>query len=583
MVDSWIVDWQRNDRLPFYTRANAGEVLPDPASPLGWTLVFEEGLLPGWYRGFVEFGIYGPDEFNTPPKIPMVGIFGGYFYLNLSHMRLLGLRLGADLDEFDAGLLGSHPDTPPYEPHPDDINPELSAKAAATIGEILGSTSYPLIDEDRRRTARFAAERPDLTALTDAELVARARWFAPELDNGFARHDYSSLASTIGPSILAGLCASIGEPDLQLELISGLGDVDSASPSWGLWALSREANASSEITALFDEGPDAVLAAIADPQTDATRRYAESFAAFMRESGSRGPNEWDIHALSWEADPLAPLKLVNGIRRASDADSPQARHERLAARRSAAADRLRAGLAGNEEALGTLEMALASTSLSVPARERTKATCVAVVNEVRMAIRELGRRGVELGLYARPEDVMMLMNDELDAYVADPASFRDLIATRLADYEELFELDPPFIIASDPAPLSQWPRRTERRLPLLTDGAILTGLGGGAGRVTGRVCVLTDPSDMARLEPGDVLVAPFTDAAWTPLFLIAGAVVVDVGAMNSHAVVVSRELGIPSVLSVQTATSQLADGMEVTVDGTAGTVTVESTAGSTTV
>ncbi len=583
MVDSWIVDWQRNDRLPFYTRANAGEVLPDPASPLGWTLVFEEGLLPGWYRGFVEFGIYGPDEFNTPPKIPMVGIFGGYFYLNLSHMRLLGLRLGADLDEFDAGLLGSHPDTPPYEPHPDDINPELSAKAAATIGEILGSTSYPLIDEDRRRTARFAAERPDLTALTDAELVARARWFAPELDNGFARHDYSSLASTIGPSILAGLCASIGEPDLQLELISGLGDVDSASPSWGLWALSREANASSEITALFDEGPDAVLAAIADPQTDATRRYAESFAAFMRESGSRGPNEWDIHALSWEADPLAPLKLVNGIRRASDADSPQARHERLAARRSAAADRLRAGLAGNEEALGTLEMALASTSLSVPARERTKATCVAVVNEVRMAIRELGRRGVELGLYARPEDVMMLMNDELDAYVADPASFRDLIATRLADYEELFELDPPFIIASDPAPLSQWPRRTERRMPLLTDGAVLTGLGGGAGRVTGRVCVLTDPSDMARLEPGDVLVAPFTDAAWTPLFLIAGAVVVDVGAMNSHAVVVSRELGIPSVLSVQTATSQLADGMEVTVDGTAGTVTVESTAGSTTV
>ena len=405
----------------------------------------------------------------------------------------------------------------------------------------------------------------------------------PELDNGFARHDYASLASTIGPSILAGLCASIGEPELQLELISGLGDVDSASPSWGLWSLSREANASPEITALFDEGPDAVLAAIADPQTDETRRYAESFATFMRESGSRGPNEWDIHALSWEADPLAPLKLVNGIRKASDADSPQARHERLAARRAAAADRLRAGLAGNDEALGTLEMALASTSLSVPARERTKATCVAVVNEVRMAIRELGRRGVERGLYSRPEDVMMLMNDELDDYVADPESFRDVIAARLADYEELFELDPPFIIAADPAPLSQWPRRTERRMPLLKDGDVLSGLGGGAGRVTGRVCVLTDPSDMARLEPGDVLVAPFTDAAWTPLFLIAGAVVVDVGAMNSHAVVVSRELGIPSVLSVQTATTQLADGMEVTVDGTAGTVTVESTVGTTTV
>ena len=583
MVDSWLVDWTRHERLPYYTRANAGEVLPDPASPLGWSLVFEEGLLPGWYRGFVEFGIYGPDEFNTPPRIPMVGIFGGYFYLNLSHMRLLGLRLGADLDEFDAGLLGSHPDTPPYEPHPDDVNPELSAKAAATIGEILGRTSFPEIDEDRARTARLAQERPDLTALTDAELVARARSFAGELDNGFARHDYSSLASTLGPGILASLCASVGHPEWQLELISGLGDVDSASPSWGLWRLSREANAAPEISALFDEGPEAVLAAITDPQTDTTRAYAAAFTAFLQESGSRGPNEWDIHALSWEADPLQPLKLVAGIRKASDADSPRARHERLEARRQAAADRLRAALAGNDEALGTLEMALASTQLCVPARERTKATCVAVVNEVRMTIRELGRRGVEAGLFERPEDVMMLLNSELDDYVVEASAFREVIAIRLAEYEELYELDPPFIIASDPLPLAQWQRRSDRPLQPLRDGDVLSGLGGGAGRYTGRVCVLHDPADMARLEPGDVLVAPFTDAAWTPLFLIAGAVVVDVGAMNSHAVVVSRELGIPSVLSVTTGTSQLLDGMEVAVDGTAGTVTVVSTAGATTV
>lgn len=583
MKDSWIVDWQRNERLPYYTRANAGEVLPDPASPLGWSLVFEKGLLPGWYRGFVEFGIYGADEFNTPPKIPMVGIFGGYFYLNLSHMRLLGLRLGADLDEFDAGLLGSHPDTPPYEPHPDDVNEELSAKAAATIGEILGSTEFVKIDDDRRRTAALAAERPDLTTLSDAELVVRARSFAPELDNGFAMHDYSSLASTLGPGILAGLCGQAGRPELHLELISGLGDVDSASPSRGLWALSREANASVEITALFDEGPAAVLAAILNPSTPDTEAFAASFAAFMQESGSRGPNEWDIHALSWEADPLAPLKLVAGIRKSSDADSPDARHQRLAARRAAAAEQLREALAGNDEALGMLDMALASTVLCVPARERTKATCVAAVNEVRMTIRELGRRGVDAGLFAKAEDVMMLVDDELDAYVADPESFRGVIAERLAEYEALHELDPPFIIASDPLPLSQWKRRTERDMAPLGEGDVLAGLGGGSGRATGRVCVVTDPADMAKLEPGDVLVAPFTDAAWTPLFLIAGAVVVDVGAMNSHAVVVSRELGIPSVLSVTTGTAQLRDGMEVTVDGAAGTVTVESVVGVVTV
>ncbi len=580
MKDTWVVDWQRDERLPYYTRANAGEVLADPASPLGWSLVFEKGLLPGWFRGFVEFGIYAQDEMG-PPKYPVVGIFGGYFYLNLSHMRLLGLRLGAELEKFDLELLGAHPDTPPYEPREGDINPELTAKAMATIGEILGSTSFPLIEEDRRRTSRFRAERPDLTALSDAELVARARFFIPELDNAFARHDYSSLASTLGPTMLAGLCASVDRPDLHLSLISGLGDVESASPATGLWTLSRAANASAEITALFDSGPEAVLAAVQNPATPAQRDYAALVDAFMREYAFRGPNEWDIHSLSWEADPVQPLRLVNGIRRASDADSPQARHEAMAQRREQAADTMRALLADNAEALGTFEMAFASARMAVPSRELTKATSVATINEVRMAIRELGRRGVAAGLYAAPEDVMMLMDDELDAYVADPASMAPLIAERLEQYTELFELDPPFIIASDPPPLSQWKRRASRRVTPLAAGDVLAGLGGGAGRYTGRVCVLHDPSDMAKLEAGDVLVAPFTDAAWTPLFLIAGAVVVDVGALNSHAVVVSRELGIPSVLSVTTGTTQLVDGMEVTVDGTAGTVTVVSTAGTT--
>ena len=582
MIDTWIVDWQRDERLPYYTRANAGEVLQDPASPLGWSLVFEEGLLPGWFRGFVEFGIYAEDEMSGP-KYPVVGVFGGFFYLNLSHMRLLGLRLGADLEKFDAELLGLHPDTPPYEPREGDIRPDLTEKAMGTIGEILASTSFPLIDADRVRTSRFRSQRPDLRSLSDAELVARARSFIPELDNAFARHDYSSLASTIAPAMLVGICASEDRPDLHLQLISGLGDVESASPATGLWILSREVNASTELTVLFDQGPQAVLEAVSAPTTDAQRAFAASFDAFLQTFGFRGPNEWDIHSLSWECDPLQPLKLVNGIRMASDADSPQARHEAMAARREQAADTMRALLAGNDEGLATFEMALASSKLSVPSRELTKATSVATINEVRMAIRELGRRGVEAGLYAQPEDVMMLMNDELDAYVADPASFRDLIATRLDEYEQLFELEPPFIIASDPLPLSQWKRRASRRITPMATGDVLAGIGGGSGRYTGRVCVLRDPADMAKLEPGDVLVAPFTDAAWTPLFLLAGAVVVDVGALNSHAVVVSRELGIPSVLSVTTGTTQLVDGMEVMVDGTSGTVTVVSTEGAVTV
>jgi pyruvate,water dikinase len=191
-----------------------------------------------------------------------------------------------------------------------------------------------------------------------------------------------------------------------------------------------------------------------------------------------------------------------------------------------------------------------------------------------MAIRELGRRGVEAGRFAAPEDVMMLLESELDAYVADPEPFIVVIADRLAQYRLLFEIEPPFIIDDDPAPLQEWKRRTRPQPAAATDGEVLRGVGGSAGQYTGTARVVHDLQAAMALEPGEVLVAPLTDAAWTPLFLVAGAVVVDVGAMNSHAVVVSRELGIPCVLSIEDATERLRDGMQLTVDGAAGTVTV---------
>jgi pyruvate,water dikinase len=88
--------------------------------------------------------------------------------------------------------------------------------------------------------------------------------------------------------------------------------------------------------------------------------------------------------------------------------------------------------------------------------------------------------------------------------------------------------------------------------------------------------VILDPADPLALEPGEVLVAPLTDPAWTPLFVPAGAVVVNVGALVSHAIIVSRELGIPGGVSVPDATDRIPDGATITVDGSTGTVTVVS-------
>ena len=86
--------------------------------------------------------------------------------------------------------------------------------------------------------------------------------------------------------------------------------------------------------------------------------------------------------------------------------------------------------------------------------------------------------------------------------------------------------------------------------------------------------MILDSHDPTALEPGDILVAPLTDPSWTPLFVPAAGVVVDVGAALSHAIIVSRELGIPCVVSATDATKRIPDGAMIQVNGDTGVVTV---------
>ncbi|MFM8846548.1 MAG: PEP-utilizing enzyme [Actinomycetota bacterium] len=105
-------------------------------------------------------------------------------------------------------------------------------------------------------------------------------------------------------------------------------------------------------------------------------------------------------------------------------------------------------------------------------------------------------------------------------------------------------------------------------------GDVLSGVSGSPGVARGVARVVHDPAEPGDLAPGDILVAPCTDPSWTPLFMTSAAVVVHVGGQISHAVIVSRELGVPCVVSVTDATDRIADGALVEVNGDRGTVTI---------
>jgi pyruvate,water dikinase len=148
------------------------------------------------------------------------------------------------------------------------------------------------------------------------------------------------------------------------------------------------------------------------------------------------------------------------------------------------------------------------------------------------------------------------------------------VADRKAHLAWLESLEPPFLFDTPPPPNTEWPARGAHRAPTAAVSDSLSGLPGCPGVARGRARVILHPSDPTALEPGDVLVAPMTDPAWTPLFVPAAAVVVNVGAPLSHAIIVSRELGIPCVVSVNEATERIPDGALVEVNGDLGTVTV---------
>ena len=199
---------------------------------------------------------------------------------------------------------------------------------------------------------------------------------------------------------------------------------------------------------------------------------------------------------------------------------------------------------------------------------------VDVIHQVRLATRELGRRIAERTPEGRPDDLWYVTYSELDAYRQDPASFADVVASRRATRDSLSQLVPPFCFSDEMPPIDSWERRVKRTSEAAVVGAVLTGIPGCGGVAQGRARVVIDPSDPGDLGPGDILIAPLTDPSWTPLFVPVEAVVVDVGGQLSHAVIVSRELGLPCVVSATGATQSIPDGALVEVDGAAGTVTL---------
>lgn len=579
MVDSWLVETKSSEQYPFYTRANVGEVFPDPVAPLTFSFGFQDGSKlgaseMGFRNAYVKIGAFTHDEFPTDECV-FLGVKGGYAYLNASALRLLGHRApDMTYKDIDDSFFGDAPGVPEFVVRDGYDNAACTAKIAETFGWILTTDGLPEVAAEEAIVNQLRVDRPDFTALSDQEIQDHIWHLLDDIFPAlFSQHIYITFCATLPIGIISGVATALGEPESILRLIAGLGDVESAAPSMAMWELGRQAAGSETLSALFGAGLDDLDGRIRAAGDD-TAAFVASFDDFIFKYGSRGPNEWEVRSPTWETDPNLALAAIDRMRVSDASAAPQGHNDTLAADREAIGARMIEMLAADPETQGKFAMALSSAMIFMPGRERTKTNCVKLIQEVRLAMREWGNRMTAAGHIPTPVSLGMLTRPEQDQFLVDPEGWHDVMVEREALLEEVKALQEPFLFLGEPEPMSTWPMKGAEPVEFLQVGETLQGVPGCPGKSQGVARVLLDSFDPTRLEPGDVLVAPITDPSWTPLFVPASAVVVDVGAPLSHAIIVSRELGIPCVVSATNATKVLADGTRVEVDGDTGIITV---------
>ena len=579
MTKPWIVSTTPHEKFNFYTRANVGEVFPDPVAPLSFSWFETDGTIGGSEIGFREayyrIGVMTRDEL-PPDEAVFLGVSNGYAYLNASALRMLGHRApGMTYKDIDDSFFGDAPGVPEFVPGPGDDRPELTEKIGETFGWVLTTPNLPDVLADEAKMNELRANRPDFSAMSDREIVD---WTWNEFDEHFAHlfteHIYITFLATVPVGIITAVCNAVGRPDAILKLVAGVGDVESAAPSMEMWNLGRMVAASSTLGAMFDQGSTGLADKLAASDDADAAAFNTAFESFLFSYGARGPNEWEVRSPTWETAPDLALAAIDRMRLSPDDAAPQLRNAERAAERESLGAEIAAMVEADPETHGQFLAALSSAKVFMPGRERTKTNCIKMVHEARVALSEWGRRCVEAGTFPEVRSYGMLTKDEQYTFLDDPTGFHDLLVEREAHMIEVSELQEPFLFVSDPGDMGDMPRRDAVETIDLTASEVLQGIPGCPGNARGIARVVLDSFDPTALEPGDILVAPITDPSWTPLFVPAAGVVVDVGAPLSHAIIVSRELGIPCVVSATDATKRIPDGALIEVSGDTGAVTI---------
>ncbi|MBC1290908.1 phosphoenolpyruvate synthase [Listeria booriae] len=416
-------------------------------------------------------------------------------------------------------------------------------KLKQTIQTKSGSAVFDLILEDIPEFKRVLFNADNLRVLLSA--MNAATWLNEKMQEWLGE---TNVADTLSQSVDNNITAEMG-----LELLD-VADAIRPYPE--------------VITFLQNTKDPNFLEKLGDIQGGEVAR--DAITTYLDKYGMRCAGEIDISRTRWSEDPtiLIPMILSN-IKNfqpnASHQKFEQARKEALQKEQDLLA-RLKNLPDGEQKATKTKEVITVLRNLT-GYREYPKYGMINRYFVYKQALLKEAAQLVQAGIIKEPEDIFYLDFEELHEVVRTEQLDYTIITTRKSDYNQFDKLTPPRVLTSDGEIITGKYKREN-----LPPDAII-GLPVSSGTIEGRARVILNMAD-ANLEEGDILITPFTDPSWTPLFVSIKGLVTEVGGLMTHGAVIAREYGLPAVIGVENATTRIQDGDHIRVNGTEGYIEI---------
>ena len=558
-----------------WSNFNTGEVAPDVMAPITWSLW--QSLLGGAVLRSTS-RLLGADVRHAP----LVGLVAGRLYFNantaMAALKPFSFLLKGATILFQAvggGQAEAYRQTLAIPP--EDL-PDLGfrwPKYILSWPRILFDLITHLPHHGEAWMARFKARtdelvRVDVEAISTPELIHFCVRLIREPFKGVDLL-YLATPAAVLPLFQKAFRDWLGNPDMTLgyRLFSALGGMPTAEAGLALWRLAVLARADRDTEAAVCSEGDWPQIRDTLQRTESGQRFLAAWDTFMAEHGHHCRGELELFNARWSETPDYVLGVVRGYLRSIGQSDPLENQRQLAGERERLTEQCRRQLK-NPIKRWIFSHSLRRAQKLAVFREELKNQGVRQFAFVRRVLLTLGQRLKEQGILSCPDNIFFLEISELETVATGGASFnwRECIEMRRREYEKNLKLSPPPLVVGkfDPNAPS-W--------PVANAGAkLLEGIPASPGIVTGPARVILRTNDHEQVLPGEILIAPFTDPAWSPYFITAAGVVMEQGGILSHGSIVAREYGLPAVTNVASATRVIRTGDLVQVDGNRGCVSV---------